>query len=366
MSGSYLRRDLKRQLSHSGRVPREGIREILKLEIKEITWSERMNNIAKFYRKIIAVIGVVLLVAGFTRTSWAEDERDFSDKPKFTRIDVPGAFEVSEAFGINAQGEIVGTYWALLKGGIVLHGFRLSNGTFTTIDVNLPGAFPGSTNGQGINSRGDIVGAYETGNGNTEAGFLLRKGTFTQIPVPGPFTVAVGINSRGDIVGTYVDSSNIGHSYVLSEGTLTNIDVPGALTGSTTANAINAEDDIVGTYTDSSGKLHGFLLSEGTVTNIDVPGALAGSTTPFGINRRGDIVGSYTDSGHIGHGFLLSKGTFKRIDVPVAFGIGTVAYGINSQGNIVGTYYDGSGTHGFLLTRFGEKEENSPPPRDLE
>ena len=50
-----------------------------------------MKNNAKSYRKIIAVIGIALLVAGITRTSQADNGRDFADKSKFTTIDFPGA-----------------------------------------------------------------------------------------------------------------------------------------------------------------------------------------------------------------------------------------------------------------------------------
>jgi hypothetical protein len=54
-----------------------------------ITW---MLNYAKFYRKMIAVIRIALLVAGITRTSRADDGRDFTDKSRFTKIDVPAAW----------------------------------------------------------------------------------------------------------------------------------------------------------------------------------------------------------------------------------------------------------------------------------
>ena len=267
-----------------------------------------MKNNAKSYREIIALIGIALIVTDIARTSQA---RDFADKSNFAKIDVPSSAGYTAPNGINAQGDIVGTYGAILNNNSVTRGFLLSKGTFTNIDVNLPGAIPGSTNATGINAQGDIVGFYASDNGNVgfgfdEKGFLLRKGGFTAIEAPGStFTVAYGINSQGDIVGWYFDSG---------------------------------------------GNEHGFLLSKGTFTNIDVPGALAGSSSAVGINSQGDIVGAYSDSGGNGHGFLRSKGGFIKIDVPATFGIGTQAYGINPQGDIVGLYFDGSGlTHGFLL-----------------
>src|SRR5262249_4754782 len=66
----------------------------------------------------------------------------------FTTIDVPNA-TITEPFGINARGDIVGAF-GNASGG---HGFLLSRGVFTTIDV--PGATNG-TNAFGINAAGDI------------------------------------------------------------------------------------------------------------------------------------------------------------------------------------------------------------------
>ena len=75
----------------------------------------------------------------------------------------------------------------------------LKKGTFTTIDV--PGA--SLTQAFGINPRGDIVGSYAAG-GATHGFLLDKKGTFTTIDVPGAsFTEALGVNPRGDIVGRY-------------------------------------------------------------------------------------------------------------------------------------------------------------------
>jgi uncharacterized membrane protein len=54
--------------------------------------------------------------------------------------------------GINASGQIVGSYWD----GSTNHGFLLDQGIYTTIDV--PGAY--STSAYGINDSGQIVGSY--------------------------------------------------------------------------------------------------------------------------------------------------------------------------------------------------------------
>jgi hypothetical protein len=116
-----------------------------------------MKNKAKFYRQIVGVIGITLLVAGSPGTSRSDDGRDFADKSNFAKIDVPGSAGYTAPNGINAQGDIVGTYGAILNNNAISRGFLLSKGTFTNIDVNLPGAIPGSTNATGINAQGGSI-----------------------------------------------------------------------------------------------------------------------------------------------------------------------------------------------------------------
>ena len=60
------------------------------------------------------------------------------------------------------------------------------------------------------------MGLFDDSSGNRH-GFLLSNGAFTTIDVPGAtLTVATGINSGGDIVGDYFDSSGNRHAYLLA------------------------------------------------------------------------------------------------------------------------------------------------------
>ena len=86
---------------------------------------------------------------------------DLNHPDTVTLIDVPGA-NITNANGINAQGEIVGTH------SLVHSFFRDTRGRFTSIDV--PGAT--FTNANGINARGEIVGGY--GANGTTHGFVLE------------------------------------------------------------------------------------------------------------------------------------------------------------------------------------------------
>jgi probable HAF family extracellular repeat protein len=84
-------------------------------------------------------------------------------------------------------------------------------------------------------------------------GFLLEDGVFTRIDVPGATeTLPQGINDRGQIVGAYADAEGTIHGFLLDKGVLTTIDVPGAL--NTGANDINERGQIVGFFLDDAGE----------------------------------------------------------------------------------------------------------------
>jgi hypothetical protein len=181
----------------------------------------------------------------------------------FTTIDFPGA-EGTQCHGINAAGDIVGWHWQSID---AVHGFVLSRGTFT--DVDFPGAV--STFANDNNPQGDIVGYYTDPSGNNH-GFLFQQGSFASIDFPGAVeaasacsggggTAATGINSEGTIVGYYCGADGIAnHGFLLSKGNFSTIDVPGALV--TFAGDISAKGEIVGAYIDASFNSHGFLLTK--------------------------------------------------------------------------------------------------------
>jgi uncharacterized membrane protein len=128
-------------------------------------------------------------------------------KGNFTTFNVPDDHPVlgTVALGINDIGQVVGNYVDAKNNQ--RHGFlRSSKGDFTTLDV--PGA--DITIAQGINNAGTIVGLYIVG--DQTHGFVLSKGVFTfpvDVDLPGatPGTTAIlSINAKGEIVGTYSDA----------------------------------------------------------------------------------------------------------------------------------------------------------------
>src|SRR5436190_773507 len=129
-------------------------------------------------------------------------------------------------------------------------------------------------------------------------------------PVATEGTFAEGINGKGQIVGAYRDGSGshgffdfgfyltIDDPLVHNGGTYTILDDPLATAG-TFAYGINATGQVVGFYGNNSGS-HGFLYSGGSYTTLDDPlgiNALVSTTTrAYGINDAGQIVGSYDDA----------------------------------------------------------------------
>ena len=97
---------------------------------------------------------------------------------------------------------------------------RSSKGVFTTIDV--PGA--DYTLAQGINNAGTIVGAYVVSVQSVKDlarthGFVLSNGEFTTVDVPddmgkAQFTQIFSINAKGEIVGVYLDAEGVQHGFL--------------------------------------------------------------------------------------------------------------------------------------------------------
>jgi probable HAF family extracellular repeat protein len=106
-------------------------------------------------------------IAGFfTNAKGAVDGFVKWSNGRTATLAVPGA-SMTQAFGINDRGEVVGTYTVGTGNNAVTHGFTWLNGKWTT--VNYSGA--SSTAVNGVNNEGDIVGFYTDAAGNTD-GFV--------------------------------------------------------------------------------------------------------------------------------------------------------------------------------------------------
>lgn len=297
----------------------------------------------------------------------------------FVSIDVPNA-TFTLATGIGPSGDIVGIYG---DASFNEHGFLLSRGNFTTIDV--PGALVGvsgflQTEANGINPAGDIVGDYFAPPGSSGApecqvafspacrrGFLYSSGEFSDVLVPGkkgsipnsipPNGTVYGCDHNADYFGSMVGfgRTHSGAYITVDAGGGELLDPTQAVTASMNNGGTPNGKIIVGLYADPpvpGGTYHGYVVENGKFVPYDVPGSVL--TQIWGINSSADFVGLYDDVAGNEHGFFQRWGESApiTIDVPSNPPFNstlTDAFAINSAGRVVGLYVDSSGNfHSFL------------------
>jgi len=177
--------------------------------------------------------------------------------------------------------------------------------------VNFPGA--ADTGAFGINSRGDIVGAYDLTQPITH-GFAFQNGQFRPIDSPfGSQTEVLSINDFGDMAGVaYDDPNGPTHGFIFGGAGFTSFDLPGALT--TVPNAINNQGEHGGVFFEYDiffGTIDGF----GYVT-------INGNTYALyyyliGMNNRNQIVGNafnFITNRRIGFVATLPAGSNSKSD----------------------------------------------------
>ena len=253
----------------------------------------------------------------------------------FTTIDVPGA-GVTNVFGINSAGDMVGSYGAAFN--TPGHGFLFSGGNFTFFDY--PGAY--STQAFGINDSGLISGTAFVLQNTAAVGFLYDGTSFTTIRAPGKSgTLPRGINNAGTVVGGDGATLSATKGFELIGTRFKTISPPGDFIY-VFADGINNLGEIVGTDDNSS-----FFYRAGTFKTIGVAGA--SQTEAWGINDSRIIVGWYVTSACLPCGFALKNGKYISLSYPG--GQATAALGISASGQIVGSYIDPSNvTHGFVTS----------------
>jgi uncharacterized membrane protein len=277
-----------------------------------------------------------------------------------TTFDYPGAGNLTLPQKINERGDVVGEF---IDSNGVTRGFvRFSDGSFSAPIVD-PNDAVGFTEGRGINNLGTVCGDYGTSDGNLH-GFFLSDGTFTEYDVPGAvFTAVLSINNAADFTGTFSDDNVTQAAFVSVRGTVTLFSVPAAV--ATLAYDINdSKLLLVGYYVDSSGILHGYYRdTTGTLHfPIDPSGSVA--TILFGDNNRNWVVGRYADASGVTHGlFFVPPNNFFTFDYPGS--TFTSLNGINDLGFICGRYVDASGiAHGFIARVTGTPPTKAAGPNE--
>jgi uncharacterized membrane protein len=253
----------------------------------------------------------------------------------------------STAFGINARGDVVGTFTEGVGLNSVTHGFLLSKGKFTVID--FPDAQ--STIARGINSRGDIVGTYRLLGDLPVAtrGFRRTKeGEFVSVHYPDhSWEVAQRILHNGTIIGCRHDYDQMVtmRGIVIGRDGASEIDAFGSMNNGATPDL----HLIVGFWSNMmDNQTQGYMIENGVFTSFMVPGSNA--TQAWDVNPDGAIVGVYSFGSAV-RGFLRIEGdaeeaTYTTIHDPGS--TATRAFGINARGDIVGNYALGGVTRAFL------------------
>lgn len=287
---------------------------------------------------------------------------------KIITFDAPnsgtGAFQGTEAAGINLEGTITGNVTDNDNG---THGFvRTPNGRFTEFDA--PGADPvvGGTFPNGINDLGMVAGNDVDTNSVSHGFVRTPDGDITifddsQAPAgtgASQGTTPVGINDLGVITGSYVDGNNVNHGFVRTpDGKITTFDDPQAGTGAyqgTFPGNINNFGVIVGTIYDANFVSHGFVRTpDGKIKTFDAPAAVGGAAGTWSafINDFGLIAGSYYDANtNVEYGYLRwPNGQFDEFAAPKA---GTAAYAgtdlhaINLEGTTTGFIFNNTQSDG--------------------
>jgi probable HAF family extracellular repeat protein len=198
----------------------------------------------------------------------------------------------------------------------------------------------------GINASGQVVGDAATSTGSSHA-FLYSGGVMFDLNLPGTSATARAINASGQIVGYYYDGSY--QAYLDTNGQITDLGNLGALYSA--GYAVNAGAKACGSSMTSSNDEHAFLWSAGTMTDIN---PLGGSySSAHGINRTGQVVGyGYLPNGAF-HAFVRRGGVVT--DLGTLGGSYSQADAINDAGKVVGQAYlaGNAKAHAFLWNGSG-------------
>jgi probable HAF family extracellular repeat protein len=270
-------------------------------------------------------MGVVWLGCGMVLSG-------FGQSYLIKNLGAPGlSGSASEAWGLNRNGSVVGTWWPIGNNQGSQYAFLYANGTNTDLGTIKAGGYDYAV-AYAINNSNRVVGQATASSGryNYHA-FLYTNGVMGDLDNTGQsWSGATAINQSGQIVGFMTLASGATHAFVLTNGPMQDLGTLGGTYSS--ANGINDSGVIVGVSFTATGLTNAFVYTGGMMTNL---GTLGGTySSAQAINNFGQICGeSSTANGEV-HAFLYTGGMMK--DLGTFGGNYSTAYAVNNAGQVVG------------------------------
>jgi hypothetical protein len=169
----------------------------------------------------------------------------------------PATPPVDQLLGVNDNDIAVGFYTDA-AGNTHAYSFNIRHNQFNKIS---PSGIANPT-AAGINNKNDVAGFGTDAAGNTVGFLLKRDGHITILSVPGSsMTQPLGVNDNDEVVGVYQTANGdmFGFTWAPQQGFQT-IDDPNGM-GTTTINGVNDKGQLVGFYTDTAGNTDGLLAT---------------------------------------------------------------------------------------------------------
>jgi probable HAF family extracellular repeat protein len=273
-------------------------------------------------------------------------------------VGTPGSDSFAD--GINAAGQVVGSYAATYSG--VTHAVLYSGGRMR--DLGTPA--DASSYARAVNAGGQVVGVLgDRGPYGDHYAFLYDGGRMRNLG--GSFSEARDINDAGQVVGfSSPDADASGHAFLYDGGRMRDL---GTLPGGTASEAtgINAAGQVVGSSDYAGGGYsHAFLYDGGRMRDL---GTLPGGGDSFArdINDAGQVVGwSYGFSGR-DRPFLYDRGRMYDLHDLLEPGSGWLLLPgpnicISDAGQIVGTATNPQGDYRAVLLTPVAGTGGGPPP----
>ena len=188
------------------------------------------------------------------------------------------------------------------------------------------------SSGSKVNSRGEVIGASTTANGETHA-FLYDSSGMRLLGLGGMYSVANDINNSGVVVGgSFLPGDNEFQAFVCVNGNMRTLSLGGT---DGMALDVNENGQVVG-YSSLPGdsETHAFLYDvvSDQMTDLNTLGGTSSYATA--LNESGQVIGFSYITGDAGtQAFRYSNGNMLALTL----GGGSFANAINAHGEVVGT-----------------------------